>query len=140
MVSSITEAKQLKAPDVCMLDLSDHPRCDYGDKICCGILNLDCSSGVAVQKAVKTFGYDSLGATLRVPEEDPNLGQASCQGSLRLCLDGACPHCGLALPRAKILVRVANSTVSDLIYENRVGKPPRRELVPDEICENKTQV
>lgn len=25
MVSSITEAKQLKAPDVCMLDLSDHP-------------------------------------------------------------------------------------------------------------------
>ncbi|KAK4734679.1 hypothetical protein R3W88_008940 [Solanum pinnatisectum] len=24
--------------------------CDYGDKICCGILNLDCSSGVAMQK------------------------------------------------------------------------------------------
>ncbi|WMV20703.1 hypothetical protein MTR67_014088 [Solanum verrucosum] len=30
MVSSITEAKQLKAPDVCMLDLSDHPRYDVG--------------------------------------------------------------------------------------------------------------
>lgn len=25
-------------------------RCDYGDKIRCGILNLDCSSGVAVEK------------------------------------------------------------------------------------------
>jgi len=28
---------------------------------------------------VKTFGYDAPGATLRVPEEDPNLVQASCQ-------------------------------------------------------------
>ncbi|KAK6794610.1 hypothetical protein RDI58_008063 [Solanum bulbocastanum] len=25
MVSSITEAKQLKAPNACMLDLNDHP-------------------------------------------------------------------------------------------------------------------
>ncbi|WMV24274.1 hypothetical protein MTR67_017659, partial [Solanum verrucosum] len=50
---------------------------------------------------VKTFRYDASGATLRVPKEDPNLGQASCQGSLELSLEGACPRRGLAPPRGK---------------------------------------
>ncbi|WMV37727.1 hypothetical protein MTR67_031112, partial [Solanum verrucosum] len=57
---------------------------------------------------VKMFGYDTPGATLRVPEEDPNLGQASCQGSLKLCLEGACPPRGLGPPRAKSLVHFAD--------------------------------
>uniref|UniRef100_M1DH00 Integrase core domain containing protein n=1 Tax=Solanum tuberosum TaxID=4113 RepID=M1DH00_SOLTU len=57
---------------------------------------------------VKTFGYDFSGATLRVPEEDPNLGQANCQGSLKLFLEGACQRRGLAPPRDKSLVRVAD--------------------------------
>ncbi|WMV14135.1 hypothetical protein MTR67_007520, partial [Solanum verrucosum] len=51
---------------------------------------------------VKTFGYDAPGATLRVPEEDPNLGQASCQGNLKLCLEGACPRRGLAPPMGQM--------------------------------------
>uniref|UniRef100_M1DSZ2 Uncharacterized protein n=1 Tax=Solanum tuberosum TaxID=4113 RepID=M1DSZ2_SOLTU len=57
---------------------------------------------------VKMFGYDASGATLRVPEEDPNLGQASCQGSLKLYLEGTCPRRGLAPPRAKCLVRITD--------------------------------
>ena len=61
---------------------------------------------------VKTFGYESLGANLRVPEEDPILGQASCQGSLKLCMEGVASRRGLAPPRAKCLVRVADSSVS----------------------------
>ena len=93
---------------------------------------------------VKTFGYDSLGATLRVPEEDPNLGQASCQGSLKLCLEGACPHRGLAPPRAKKWLRVAETpwTLLSQIYfpENLWEHLRVAKLFPDEICKNKTQV
>ncbi|WMV08189.1 hypothetical protein MTR67_001574 [Solanum verrucosum] len=57
---------------------------------------------------VKMIRYDASGVTLRVLEEDPNLGQASCQGSLKLCLEGACPRRELALSRNKSLVRIAD--------------------------------
>uniref|UniRef100_M1DEP1 Uncharacterized protein n=1 Tax=Solanum tuberosum TaxID=4113 RepID=M1DEP1_SOLTU len=76
---------------------------------------------------VKTFGYDPPGATLRVPEEDPNLGQASCQSSLKLCLEGGCPRRGLAPPGPKVWS--ADSTVSNLISRKLVGRHPRQELV-----------
>uniref|UniRef100_M1DVZ6 Integrase core domain containing protein n=1 Tax=Solanum tuberosum TaxID=4113 RepID=M1DVZ6_SOLTU len=54
--------------------------------------------------------------TLRVPEEDPTLGQTSCQGSLKLCMEGMAPRGGLAPPRAKRFGprrgHIADSTVS----------------------------
>ena len=93
---------------------------------------------------VKTFGYDAPGATLRVPEEDPNLGQTSCQGNLRLCLEGACPRRGLAPPRAKSLVHVADVSrillPRNLISRNLWEHLRVTDWFPDKISENKTQV
>ncbi|WMV54606.1 hypothetical protein MTR67_047991 [Solanum verrucosum] len=44
-------------------------------------------------------------------------------------MEGAFPHRGLAPPRAKILVHIADSFASKFNFQKLVGTPPRRGLV-----------
>uniref|UniRef100_M1DS71 Uncharacterized protein n=1 Tax=Solanum tuberosum TaxID=4113 RepID=M1DS71_SOLTU len=82
---------------------------------------------------VKTFEYDTPGATLKDPEEDPNIGQASCQGSLRNAHGGSMsasrtsPTIGQKFGTRR--EHVADSTVSEFNFYKLAGTPPRRELV-----------
>ncbi|WMV45886.1 hypothetical protein MTR67_039271 [Solanum verrucosum] len=69
------------------------------------------------------------GTTIRVPEEDLHLGQASCQGILKMCMEGACPRCGLAPPWAKLLVCVADSSVCKFNFQKLVQTSPGCGLV-----------
>uniref|UniRef100_M1DJD2 Uncharacterized protein n=1 Tax=Solanum tuberosum TaxID=4113 RepID=M1DJD2_SOLTU len=60
------------------------------------------------------------GATLRVPEEDPNLGQASCQNSLPIALRGNSSVSWTSSPREQLRVadsfRDKNAEISKSIF------------------------
>ncbi|WMV50980.1 hypothetical protein MTR67_044365, partial [Solanum verrucosum] len=74
------------------------------------------------------------GANLRGPEEDPNLGQASCQGSLQIALGGnRCASRPYSPKEQKSCSRcdhVANSTTSKFNSKNLQGIASRRGLAP----------
>ncbi|WMV25076.1 hypothetical protein MTR67_018461 [Solanum verrucosum] len=61
-----------------------------------------------------------------------------------MCLEGACPRRGLAPPRDKCLVRIADVSQTllsrNLISRNLWEHLRIADLFPNEICENKTQV
>ncbi|WMV08877.1 hypothetical protein MTR67_002262 [Solanum verrucosum] len=61
-----------------------------------------------------------------------------------MCLEGACQRRGLAPPRDKCLVRVADMSRTllsrNLIFRNLWEHLRVANLFPDEICKNKTQV
>ncbi|WMV08942.1 hypothetical protein MTR67_002327 [Solanum verrucosum] len=63
----------------------------------------------------------------------PILGQTSCQGNLKMCMEEACPRRGLAPPLAKYLVHVADMSrtlPSQNLIMKLVGTLLRRKLVP----------
>ncbi|WMV13458.1 hypothetical protein MTR67_006843, partial [Solanum verrucosum] len=74
------------------------------------------------------------GATLRDPEEDPNLSQASCQGSLQIALGGNRGASHTCSPKDKKVSsrrgRVADSTVSKFNSKYLHGTAPHHGLVP----------
>ncbi|WMV50070.1 hypothetical protein MTR67_043455 [Solanum verrucosum] len=61
-----------------------------------------------------------------------------------MCMERACPRHGLARPRAKSLVRVADVSQTllsrNLISRNLWEHLRVADLFHDEICKNKTQV
>ncbi|WMV18897.1 hypothetical protein MTR67_012282 [Solanum verrucosum] len=46
-----------------------------------------------------------------------------------MLMEGACPHRGIAPPRANSLVHVADSSASKFNFHKLVGTPPGHELV-----------
>ncbi|WMV45934.1 hypothetical protein MTR67_039319, partial [Solanum verrucosum] len=93
---------------------------------------------------VKTSGYDSPGPPYGSPRRTPTLGQTSCQGNLKLCMEGVVPRGGSAPLMDKkwvCLVETPRTLLSqNLIFENLWEHLRVADLFPDEICENKTQV
>ncbi|WMV41225.1 hypothetical protein MTR67_034610, partial [Solanum verrucosum] len=79
-------------------------------------------------------------ATLRGPEENPNLGQASCQGSLQIKLRRKKCTSQTRFPKEQKFSsrrsRVADSTVSKFNSKYLQGIAPRCGLVPRRKCRN----
>ncbi|WMV32690.1 hypothetical protein MTR67_026075, partial [Solanum verrucosum] len=73
------------------------------------------------------------GTTLRGPKGDPNLGQASCQGSLQIALGGNKGASRTCSPKEQKVCsrrgRVADSTVSKFNSKYLQGTALRRGLV-----------
>ncbi|WMV30171.1 hypothetical protein MTR67_023556 [Solanum verrucosum] len=79
------------------------------------------------------------------PQGGPQpLAKQAAKATCKMLMEGACPHCGLAPPRAKSLVHVIDVSQTllsrNLISRNLWEHLRIADLFPDEICENKTQV
>ncbi|WMV24948.1 hypothetical protein MTR67_018333 [Solanum verrucosum] len=74
----------------------------------------------------------------------PTLAKQAAKATCKMLREEACPHRGLAPPREKSLVRIANVSKT-LLSQNFISRNlwenlSVADLCPDEICENKTEV